>query len=1087
MNFLTRFLHRHKLLQKSFLGAAVMINLNLFFQDGMVLRSGSDIPVYGTAAPSTQLEISLAGKKVSAKADANGKFSAKLPSLPDGGPYDLTVTAPATGEKKTVKNVFIGKKPVIMDTPLMSLRLMSASVGKLTDQILRDSDRYPGTFDEVWLASPTWHIMRDLKEVEAHAKHLLPLANEFRKRNIKVGLQVMALGHSMRSTPPPNGYPFKEESWSIDKDGNRIYGYLCPSSPEVRQYLHDSAVIYLRILKLDSLWPDDDMRLGARERMICFCPRCLKLFNAANNSSWTRETLVNELENGKNPLDIRRRWVKFNAEMIEECCAAFRRAVDEAHPSCLMALQRTRSTNRYDNEDGLQYYRGLAGKDNKKIAVRAGGGFYHDLFPRDMIRKSFDVGREAARMKALGFKGAVCNEGENYPHISVQKSPGTLMTEAAMVIAAGAEFSSIYWHGPDNMESEENYDFFMRTAAEHRPFIKAVRDTTVKTELAGCAVYMGNEALALPEWQGKTDETEERLMENGLPMSLPGAAPEVFALSERSALSLGKEDLAKCFAKPVLMDVKAFEIISKKFPELEFVKKVKLNEPKMNFHLISDCAIELFPNGKRAENVFKVLRRMSNDVIFTSKVQGVDDADAGASAIIPTEFGGKIVLVQFLNIWHGWTGYRRECILDALDKVVPGKMAFRLLTSGYAVCPFARVTSEGKTAGVFLLNSAAGDTPVLQIALRRPAYKKYRLQRQMAEPLDLKVISQSDDEIILEIPSIAPWRAVFIEGVEKDMDKLQTVTYLSKADNSMQPALFLPASGNEPRPLAVCLHTWSYGIDKAYEHFLVRCQKRNWHFIFPYFRGPNNTPEACGSDLVVSDLESAVEFVRKNYRVDEERIYLVGGSGGGHAALLMAGRKPELWSAVSAWCPVTDIARWCAEINRMKPNPEDKSYDYNIMCACGGDPAEDERAAAEARHRSPLTHLPAASGKGIVDIATGIHDGHPGVPVSHAVRAFNALAAPEDRISEEDMAYMDKNEAVPEHLKYKEKDDPAFGHCKVLFRRVSGKVRLTLFEGGHSLLPGPAFGWLERQKRNQTPVWYSGDHYDADGDHQLTK
>ena len=104
------------------------------------------------------------------------------------------------------------------------------------------------------------------------------------------------------------------------------------------------------------------------------------------------------------------------------------------------------------------------------------------------------------------------------------------------------------------------------------------------------------------------------------------------------------------------------------------------------------------------------------------------------------------------------------------------------------------------------------------------------------------------------------------------MEELKKITYLSKLDNSMQPALFLPAEGNEPRPLAVCLHTWSYGIDKAYDHFLERCKERNWHFIFPYFRGPNKTPQACGSDLVVSDLEYYWEsgerepFVQKGLR-----------------------------------------------------------------------------------------------------------------------------------------------------------------------------------------------------------------------------
>ncbi|NMA20170.1 MAG: hypothetical protein GX927_06290 [Lentisphaerae bacterium] len=64
-----------------------------------------------------------------------------------------------------------------------------------------------------------------------------------------------------------------------------------------------------------------------------------------------------------------------------------------------------------------------------------------------------------------------------------------------------------------------------------------------------------------------------------------------------------------------------------------------------------------------------------------------------------------------------------------------------------------------------MINVAAGDTPALTIAMRRPAHKKYRLQRQMADPLELKVVSRTDDEIILELPPIAPWRAVLLEGV----------------------------------------------------------------------------------------------------------------------------------------------------------------------------------------------------------------------------------------------------------------------------------------------------------------------------------
>ena len=303
---------------------------------------------------------------------------------------------------------------------------------------------------------------------------------------------------------------------------------------------------------------------------------------------------------------------------------------------------------------------------------------------------------------------------------------------------------------------------------------------------------------------------------------------------------------------------------------------------------------------------------------------------------------------------------------------------------------------------------------------------------------------------------------------------VREITYLSREDNSMQPALICAADGDENRPLAVCLHTWSYGLEANYEHYLRRCKERNWHFIFPLYRGPNWLPEACGSDLVVSDLECAVEYMQKNYPVDNDRIYLVGGSGGGHASLLMAGRRPELFSAISSWCPISDLQAWY-EHNLTDPTEE---YDAHIASACGGNPLTDPEAIKQAIHRSPITWIQNAKDKVILDIGTGIHDGHTGsVPISHTVKAFNVVANPEDRICEEDIAYMEKNEEVPQHLRF-EGEDPAYGPYKVLLRRVSGKVRLTLFEGGHDLLPGPAFGFLEGQVRGEDPVWYSGDSFD---------
>ena len=302
------------------------------------------------------------------------------------------------------------------------------------------------------------------------------------------------------------------------------------------------------------------------------------------------------------------------------------------------------------------------------------------------------------------------------------------------------------------------------------------------------------------------------------------------------------------------------------------------------------------------------------------------------------------------------------------------------------------------------------------------------------------------------------------------MSSVQKILYPCKFDQTMQPAQFIAAEGTEPRPLVVCLHTWSYGHEqKSYVRYAELAKIQNWHMIFPQFRGPNWLPDGCGSDLVVSDLEDAVSYVKNNYPVDPARIYLTGGSGGGHCSLLMAGRRPDLWTAVSAWCPISDIALWHAQSRARK-----SGYADHIESACGGNPAESDEVRKEARKRSPLTWLPNAAGVLPVDISTGIHDGHTGsVPVGQAIRAFNILAAPEDRISEADIEFIETNEKVPEHLAA-HTEDPAFGGRKIHLRIQSRTARLTLFEGGHDMLPEPAFEWLDRQTAGKPADWTKG-------------
>ena len=297
------------------------------------------------------------------------------------------------------------------------------------------------------------------------------------------------------------------------------------------------------------------------------------------------------------------------------------------------------------------------------------------------------------------------------------------------------------------------------------------------------------------------------------------------------------------------------------------------------------------------------------------------------------------------------------------------------------------------------------------------------------------------------------------QPAEKWPEQVKDIKYFSAADSSMQPALFYDSGHNTPRPVLVALHTWSGGYMQSSSIPYARwCIEKDWLFIHPDFRGPNDHPQACGSPLAMADIQAALQWVKENCTVDTSRIYLIGNSGGGMAALLAAALYPESWTAVSAWVPVTDLTAWYKEGIERKNN-----YPEMVKRSCGGVPGESAAVDREYRQRSPLTHL--AKAKGVtLDINAGIHDGHQGsVPVSHTLRAFNALAEKEDRLSPEQIAYFVSEEKVPPDL-IEPLIDTSYGEKKPLFRRQSGNTRVTIFEGGHGIVFEAALNWLAAHK-----------------------
>jgi len=95
------------------LGAAALLSTpldaavrpNPIFCDHAVLQQGREVPVWGTADEGEKVVVEIAGRRAEAVA-AGGRWMVRLPELPVGGPYTLTIRGTNT---MTLQDVLVGE------------------------------------------------------------------------------------------------------------------------------------------------------------------------------------------------------------------------------------------------------------------------------------------------------------------------------------------------------------------------------------------------------------------------------------------------------------------------------------------------------------------------------------------------------------------------------------------------------------------------------------------------------------------------------------------------------------------------------------------------------------------------------------------------------------------------------------------------------------------------------------------------------------------------------------------------------------------------------------------------------------------
>ena len=644
-----------------------------------------------------------------------------------------------------------------------------------TDRVFAAQERHPGLFEEIWFCGDGGLDYPAAERGKRAADSNAGVRERCRRLGIafsyQQGVTLNHCGDGLKRDFIP------EDALVVNRDGEIQYGLLCCTSPWALDYLRETAKEILKRLQPDSYWPDDDMRLLKEDwnaAKICFCDRCVKLFGESYGKAFTRETLVKALNGPDGSAKVREAWCAFNGRNLGLCARVFREAVDAVSPKTRLGIQIALSGNTVDGDSWKTMVQALAGK-NGKAGTRPGGLYYTDFKPHDLSAKMLLVAREAARSGALREIGQVCYEVENWPHIGGHKNAHGMMAECAWALAVGCDSIAFYWGADQNGEDAASYDYWLETVWAWRPFHRAVRDAFAGTRLGGVAAFHGANHWATKGWANHDEDEASALMACGVPVTVTEAAPDALWLNERCVETLAEGDLKDVFAKPVIMSAAAFAALARRFPKLAFTKKLALefvDAEKALSTVKRANGYELFPSGLKSANVKAYVLPKSADVKAFSTMTA--DAKACGTCVVPTEFGGKIVVAQEVPAhWpHAvWAGCRRRAILDALDSASPGGMPARLLTDGYAIAVSVRKTVDGRTAGVFLFNLGLGETPSLELAIRRGVAESWQVQRPRQHRVAAEAVSRTGDEVVIRVPPMQAFGAALVCGEGREVIK----------------------------------------------------------------------------------------------------------------------------------------------------------------------------------------------------------------------------------------------------------------------------------------------------------------------------
>ena len=645
---------------------------------------------------------------------------------------------------------------------------------KYVQELILIHRQYPDAFDEVWFATEYGFPLLD-KHKESAGK-MVELAKIFRANNKKVSLQISnTLGHGeyLKETDNDAIMAYNLEKM-VGHDGTVADYCFCYRGDSFRQHSFETAKVYAKVFP-ECVWIDDDLRAYNHSPVAyaCYCDNCINLFNEKHKSSFTRDSLVREINYGG--VYWREQYIQFIRNGIYDYTYALTKAVMEVSPDSVMGYQYARASN-YLGKDYRFVLDALKEGSGKAPKSRPGGGFYNDKYPLDMLGKA--IMHNCSNSVLPEYVIENYSEIENTPDVAFGKSVDGTCIEASLTLAfgcTGLTFATLMvaheplsWHKNMLRQFSEYRGYWNRLIAHNRNK-KSGGVCVFESPVSHKRTLTKND---LPfSWEKIAGHFGTELLQIGVPVSHDKEVAKAFILTRVAIDYMTNTDIHHLIHKPVVTDATVLAKIIDRGFGLHF--KVEIHSlDRYVTEVFTDCDINSGYQGMEWNESYFFSKYKDKYVIEGEELLSVGnyrekntgEALGCANAIIHTyDSRGKQLskwAVFGYSLWNDViSSAKRQQILRSIDYISDNTLP-AVLQSPEQVAVIPRIDTNGKTVSVTLQNLSIGKTQPMQLLIRNPKGDTFEMQN--AYKKERVAYKKQKSGYWATIPSLFGWEIITV-------------------------------------------------------------------------------------------------------------------------------------------------------------------------------------------------------------------------------------------------------------------------------------------------------------------------------------